>query len=319
MKIAIIGGSGFVGTRLLLSLKDSSTFKFINIDKAQSASYPDITHIANVLDKKSLTTLLQGVDLVVLLAAEHRDDVSPVSLYYEVNVQGMRNTLEAMEANGISRLIFTSSVAVYGLNKVNPNESSEIAPFNDYGKSKWQAEQVLQQWYEKHPAWNINIIRPTVIFGEGNRGNVYNLLRQIASGKFLMIGNGNNKKSLSYIGNMVAFIEFLIKERTSGYEVFNYVDTPDLTTKDLVSHTGSALRKKIPTINIPYALGILGGYGCDMLAWILRRKLPISSVRVKKFCAVTQYDSSKAMSSGFIAPFTVEEGLRRTLSAEFGR
>ena len=56
----------------------------------------------------------------------------------------------------------------------------------------------------------INILRPTVIFGERNRGNVYNLLRQISSGKFLMVGKGENKKSMAYVGNIVAFIKCAI-------------------------------------------------------------------------------------------------------------
>ena len=55
-------------------------------------------------------------------------------------------------------------------------------------------------------------MRPTVIFGEGNRGNVYNLLNQIANGKFMMIGSGDNQKSMSYIGNIIAFIKFMIEE-----------------------------------------------------------------------------------------------------------
>lgn len=75
----------------------------------------------------------------------------------------MKNTLEAMEANDIRRIIFTSSVAIYGLDKDNPNESFPAEPFNHYGKSKWQAEQILLEWYSKHQDWNINIIRPTVI------------------------------------------------------------------------------------------------------------------------------------------------------------
>ena len=54
----------------------------------------------------------------------------------------------------------------------------------------------------------MTIIRPTVIFGEKNRGNVYNLLKQIASGKFLMIGKGQNRKSMAYVGNVVAFIKY---------------------------------------------------------------------------------------------------------------
>lgn len=319
MNITIIGGSGFVGSRLIENLIGKGSYSILNIDKANSEKYPEITKIANVLDLEYLVQLLKGTDVVILLAAEHRDDVSPTSLYYDVNVQGMRNTLIAMERNGINRILFTSSVAVYGLDKDNPDESFPADPFNHYGKSKWEAEQVLQEWRKEHLDWNINIVRPTVIFGEGNRGNVFNLLNQIATGKFMMIGSGKNQKSMSYVGNIVAFLEYLIKEHKDGYQVFNYVDKPDFTTNDLVYHTGKILGKQIPTTHIPYWLGMLGGYGFDFLAFISRKKLSISSVRVKKFCAVTKYDSSKAMSSGYVPPFSMEEGLRRMLKEEFGK
>ena len=319
MKIAVIGGSGFVGTRLIDILISADQYNLLNIDKNVSEKFPDISVIGNVMDKDALISLLQGTDVVVLLAAEHRDDVTPVSLYYDVNVEGMRSTLEAMEANNVKRIIFTSSVAIYGLDKNNPDESFPADPFNHYGKSKWDAEQLLQEWYKKHKDWNINIIRPTVIFGEGNRGNVYNLLNQIANGKFMMIGKGNNQKSMSYIRNVIAFIKFLIEEKRTGYNIYNYVDKPDFTTNDLVHHTSEILKKNIPTTHIPYWIGMLGGYGFDILAWLSRKKLNISSVRVKKFCAVTQYDSTKAMASGFEPPYTMEEGLKNMLNQEFGK
>jgi nucleoside-diphosphate-sugar epimerase len=229
----------------------------------------------------------------------------------------MKNTLNAMEANGIKRIIFTSSVAVYGLDKENPNEETPTDPFNHYAKSKLEAEMVLQKWYNEHEDWNMNVIRPTVIFGEGNRGNVHNLLHQIASGKFVMIGPGTNRKSMSYVGNIIAFISYLIKEQTVGYNLFNYVDKPDLSTNDLVRYTTVFLGKKIPTIRVPYWLGMLAGYGFDALAFILRRKLSVSSVRVKKFCAVTQYDANKAMSSGFTPPYGLQDGLKQVLKTEF--
>ncbi|HAY3507520.1 NAD-dependent epimerase/dehydratase family protein [Elizabethkingia anophelis] len=318
MKIAVIGGSGFVGTRLIDILVSTGQYNLLNIDKNISEKFPDISVIGNVMNKETLISQLQGTDVVVLLAAEHRDDVAPVSLYYDVNVEGMRNTLEAMEANNVKRIVFTSSVAIYGLDKNNPDESFPADPFNHYGKSKWNAEQLLQEWYKKHEDWNINIIRPTVIFGEGNRGNVYNLLNQIANGKFMMIGKGNNQKSMSYIRNVIAFIKFLIEEKKAGYNIYNYVDKPDFTTNDLVHHTSEILNKNIPTTHIPYWIGMLGGYGFDILAWLSRKKLNISSVRVKKFCAVTQYDSTKAMTSGFKPPYTMEEGLKNMLNQEFG-
>jgi len=321
MKISIIGGSGFVGSRLIGLLKEIPDIDLLNIDKNESLKYPEITNIANVLDLDALTQLLKGTDVVVLLAAEHRDDVSPVSLYYDVNVKGAENTLIAMERNGIERLIFTSSVAVYGLNKNNPDEDTPVDPFNDYGKSKWEAECVLQRRSVNCPDWNIQIIRPTVLFGEENRGNVYNLLHQIASGKFLMIGKGNNKKSMSYVGNIVAFILFLIEKQkdAKGCSVFNYVDKPDLTTRELVSIVGRVLNKRIPTIRIPYRIGMFGGYCFDALSRITGKKLAISSVRVKKFCAVTQFDASRVEASGFEPEFTLEEGLERMLRCEFGR
>ncbi len=316
MKITLIGGSGFVGTHLLELLK-LNNYDLQNVDKQQSLLNSEITVLANILDKERVTSLLKDTDLVVLLAAEHRDDVTPTSLYYDVNVGGMRNTLEAMEANGVKRIIFTSSVAVYGLNKKNPAETYPAEPFNHYGKSKWEAEKVLQEWYKVHPDWNINVIRPTVIFGERNRGNVYNLLKQISSGRFLMVGKGNNKKSMTYVGNIVAFIKFLIENKMAGYQVYNYIDKPDFTMNELVDHVSKVLNKHIPSVHYPLWLGMLGGYCFDVLAFITRRKLTISSVRVKKFCATTQFDATKVQNTDFSAPYTLEEGLARTLEFEF--
>src|SRR5690606_25846346 len=97
MNIAIIGGSGFVGTQLISLLQQSRELHVKNIDKQHSKTHSGITTIANVLDAEALKGELAGFEVVILLAAEHRDDVTPTSLYYDVNVQGMRNTLAAME------------------------------------------------------------------------------------------------------------------------------------------------------------------------------------------------------------------------------
>lgn len=317
MKITMIGASGFVGTRLIDLLKTEAGYELKNVDLLPSPFFNDITVIGDVREQEQMDRELNDSDVVVLLAAQHRDDVSPVSLYYDTNVGGMEVTLKAMEKNGCKRIVFFSSVAVYGLNKNNPDENHEKDPFNHYGKSKWQAEQVLQKWYESHPDWNVNIIRPTVIFGERNRGNVYNLLSQISGGKFLRVGKGTNRKSMAYVGNIVAFVKYMIEECQEGYNVFNYIDKPDFTMNELVDLVENVLGKHIPAVHFPYWLGMAGGYCFDLLAKITGKKLAISSVRVKKFCATTEFDSSKMLSTGFKAPYSLKEGLSRTLEFEF--
>ena len=315
MRVTLIGASGFVGTRLIDLLKADHQLK--NIDIQSSHFFQEYTVTGDVRDFNSINGLLTETDLVVLLAAQHRDDVTPTSLYYDTNVEGMKNVLKAMECNGIKRMVFFSSVAIYGLNKDNPDENTPADPFNHYGKSKWQAEQVLQEWYKTHNDWNIDIIRPTVIFGERNRGNVYNLLHQLSTGRFLKIGNGRNVKSMAYVGNVVAFVRYMIENVTEGYNIFNYIDKPDFNMNQLTELVCSKLGKKIPAISFSYWIGMAGGYFFDFISFISRKKLEISSVRVKKYCSTTQYDSTKARNTGFVAPYTLSEGLTRTLEFEF--
>jgi len=314
-KTLVIGGSGFVGSFLLQELDIDQA---VNFDKAQSPFFKNITTIGNVLDKAALNDIFKkGVETVVLLAAEHRDDVTPHSLYYDVNVTGAKNVLEAMDNHNVKNLVFTSSVAVYGLNKVNPDESHPIDPFNHYGKSKWQAEEIIKAWFDADSEGkSVTILRPTVIFGERNRGNVFNLLKQIASGKFMMIGNGKNQKSMAYVRNIIAFIKDKCAKKILGYQVYNYVDSPDFNMNKLVSVVTSKMNLNISNKKIPYWLGMLGGLGFDVLAFITRKKLTISAVRVKKFCATTQFNAKKAHLD-FEAPFTLEEGLNNTLEHEF--
>lgn len=304
----LIGGAGFVGSRLKTELNDC----FVIDKRLKGNNFVDIT-IADSLKGK-----VDRNDAIVLLAAEHRDDVYPVSKYYDTNVHGTRNVLDEMDRIGCKHLVFTSSVAVYGLNKSNPDEFHIVDPFNHYGKSKWEAEKTIRAWYDNDPIGkSVTIIRPTVIFGEKNRGNVYNLLRQIASRKFLMIGKGQNEKSMAYVGNVVAFIKHRLKLAEKGYHVFNYVDNPDLSMASLLSVVENSLDKKTPSIRIPIWLGYLGAYFFELCAIITKKKFSISSVRIKKFVATTKFNADKAHSSGFSAPYTLKQGLERTLDYEF--
>lgn len=348
MQITIIGGSGFVGTRLTKRLVEKGyTVKIA--DKRKSVTYPELWVRCDVRNKgnetnefpasltdeamapgadkiakesqpmHSLLEVLKGSDVVINLSAEHRDDVTPKSLYDDVNVQGNENILDVCSKLGIHKVIFTSSVAVYGFAPVGTDETGKINYFNDYGRTKFLAEEKYREWLKKDSSNNAVIIRPTVIFGEQNRGNVYNLLRQIASGKFPMVGKGTNRKSMNYVENVVAFIEYeLTHDNEGGEHLYNYCDEPAYDMNHLVLDCYKALGKpKTKLIHFPFWLAYFGGLCFDLLGFILHKKFAINSIRVKKFTQNTYFVGNNIKKTDFVPPVSLEEGLRRTIDYEF--
>ncbi len=313
-EVAIIGGAGFIGTRLSARFKKGNIFsnKYdINSSNSLDGSiYLDVEDI-NSLDK------LSDVTTIINLAAVHRDDVRPFRRYDDVNVQGAKNVCEAACKHGINQIIFTSSVAIYGFAPAETDESGESNYFNNYGRTKYLAEQVYKAWQEEDPKnRTLVIVRPTVIFGEGNRGNVYNLLRQIHSRRFVMIGNGSNKKSMAYVENISAFLEYCLSFKP-GLHIYNYIDKPDFDMNTLISEVRKTLFGKTNIgLRLPSFVGIALGYVADLASIIMRKSLPLSSIRVKKFMATTQFSSS-VNNTNFVAPFSLEEGLARTIRYEF--
>lgn len=225
---------------------------------------------------------MAGQDCVINLAASHRDDVRPLSLYTRNNVEGAEHVCKIASEFDIHLIVFTSSVAIYGFPEYEYDEDAPKHPFNEYGRTKLLAEAVYEKWQQSDPQKLLHAVRPTVIFGERNRGNVYNLFKQLASGRFLMVGNGKNRKSMAYVGNIVAFLKWNIEENKQAYSVYNYIDKPDFDMKDLVNGFEKVLGKKLPPIRLPYWFGLCGGYCFDLLEFITRRNFPISSIRVKK-------------------------------------
>ena len=314
MRIAIIGADGFIGTRLATYL-EKLHYNFTKYDKNKNITKKNFEFL-DVEDKKSLMKI-KGNDVIINLAAVHHDNIKPISRYDEVNVQGAINICDTARKYGIKKIIFTSSVAVYGFAPANTDESGAPNYFNDYGRTKYLAEKVFIDWQnEDLQNRTLIIVRPTVVFGEGNRGNVYNLLNQVASGRFLMMGNGKNKKSMAYVENVAAFIEHSLFFST-GVHIYNYIDKPDLDMNSLISKARKILfgKNNVGT-RIPAFFGIAIGYFADFVAKILSKNLTISRIRIKKFLSTTQFNSS-IDKTNFIPPVTLEEGLERTIRYEF--
>jgi nucleoside-diphosphate-sugar epimerase len=315
--INVIGGSGFIGTRLVRRLRSKEQLAVQITDKASSKAHPDVVTLGDVRSVEQLRTSIANESVIVYLAAEHRDDVRPQSLYDEVNVGGARNICTVARERSVKKIIFTSTVAVYGFAPIGTDESGNIAPFNDYGRTKYEAELVFKAWQAEAPSERtLVIIRPTVVFGEQNRGNVYNLLRQIASGKFVMVGHGENRKSMAYVENVAAFIEYSMSFKP-GVHIYNFIDKPHLTMNSLVANVNRILgRPEKIGFRLPFAVGYAIGKGFDLVAALTGKRFAISSIRVKKFCANSVYNTAIDQ-TGFVPPVPLEQALAQTVRYEF--
>ena len=313
-KTAVIGGAGFVGSSLSVRL-DRSALKYLICDINIENQVENITYL-DIEDKESLNQL-DGFKSIINLAAVHRDDIWPLSRYDDVNVQGAVNVCDAARKYNISKILFTSSVAIYGFAPEGTDESGKPNYFNDYGRSKYLAEGIYKDWQREDPTnRTLVIVRPTVIFGEGNRGNVYNLFKQIATRRFVMFGNGKNRKSMAYIENVAAFLEYSLSFKP-GLHIYNYIDNPDFDMNTLVSLVRKTLfGKENVGLRLPGFLGVAIGYLADIVAKVIGRALPVSSIRLKKFLSTTQFSSSVS-ETGFIPPVSLQEGLEKTLQYEF--
>ena len=314
--VAVVGGAGFVGARLSATLRaEGHDVRVVDVVARETAEFAH--QRADVRCRDSLAAALDGADVVYNLSAVHRDDVKPVSLYDKVNVTGAVNVCDVCREIGVAQIVFTSSVAVYGLAATSISEEEDPEPFSAYGRSKLRAEEVHREWQGEEPTRrSLVIVRPTVVFGERNRGNVYQLLRQIMTRRFVMVGSGRNRKSMAYVGNVSAFLVHVLG-LGAGTHLFNYVDGPDLSMEELVQTILVALgRPPAVGLRIPYLVGYLGGVACDVASAFTGMRLPISALRVKKFCSTTTFSTSRVMATGFRRPTGLREAIGKTIKYE---
>lgn len=309
--IVLIGGAGFIGSCIALKLKKENK-DFIILDIKQSKLFRNKTRIVNILDKKKLEDFIPENSIIINLAAVHRDD-DDVDDYYLVNVEGSENICEIAIKKNCKDIFFFSTVAVYGKASPLANENSLQKPYNHYGKSKKQAEKIYLDWNIKDDENNLTIIRPTAVFGKGNRGNIYNLISQIKKGPFFMIGNGKNIKSIAYVENLVEFVFYLLSYKQK-LRVHNYVDGPQINLKELILFIRQQLNVKTNLKYLPYPIAFLGGIIFDFLSKILNRRFKISRVRVEKFIIETSYSANL---SGYEPPYNLKDALKKTILEDF--
>lgn len=249
-KIIVIGGSGFIGTHLIKKL--NSMFNLLNIDKEKSKLnvHQKIGDIRNI---EFLDNSLESSSIIIHLAAEHKDNVHPSKLYYDVNCDGTKNIVNIAKKKGIKKIIFLSTVAVYGESDKNNfvNEKNITNPNNHYGKSKLQAEQILIEWVKENNDNELAIIRPTAVFGIGCKGNIFNLAKHIHAKKPLI--KSNTKKSIISVNEL---LECIIQNiyKPIKLEVINAIGKKDLEVNEICNIFSRDFHGKNFELYLPYNL-----------------------------------------------------------------
>lgn len=308
MKYILIGGSGFIGQHFKEALKDDILIN-LDINPGINSSEYQYCDINQKIDLAFDLTKYKSIT-VVHLAAVHFDFQNE---YYKTNVDGTINVLNwVSKQKNITNYVFFSSVATYGEAVQEKNEDDPQKPYNDYGKSKLEAEKLILKWVNDNHNIKVTIIRPAVVFGEYNFGNVFNFLSQIQSGLFAIIGNGRNIKSIAYAPNLVQSVLYVINNIDENLFIYNYSDYPQLSIEKQ-SKILSGLSGKRAPFKIPLILTKFVTTPIDILERIFRKDLKINSMRVKKFTVPTYFNSDLIRNRGFVQQYTIEDAYKRTL------
>jgi nucleoside-diphosphate-sugar epimerase len=312
-KILITGGSGFIGRYFVARFKDAEVCVF-------DLKAPDYSSHArwikgDVRDKSALLSATEGCDVIVHLAAMHHDFGISEHEYFNTNVDGALNVVYAAVQNGISIIVNFSSVAVYGQagNPGPTNETTIPKPENAYGKSKLEAERIFSDWGKADHLRRLVQVRSTVVFGAHNLANVLSLIKVIDRGLYLHTGTGDNIKSLAYVENLVDACLFALNATPNGELLFNYVDYPQKTSRQIAQLQAQLLGKNI-RLAIPHPMALLLAKPFDWAIRLSGKNLPISSQRIKKLNTQTCHGADTIRNLGFIQQYTIEQGMEHMIT-----
>jgi nucleoside-diphosphate-sugar epimerase len=316
MNVCVTGATGFIGDALCDVLSRMG-HRVRGLDLVPpSPNHGEIDFIRGDLrDPIAVRKALEGADAVFSLAAAHHDFGISERTYFDVNEAGSRVLCDELDRAGIRRVCWYSSCAVYGDCPAPRHEGATPKPNGPYGASKLAGERVFAEWVARGDGRSALIIRPTITFGPGNVANMFSLIRQVASGRFVIAGEANNHKSLSYVENLLEATLYLWERGFSGLEIYNFVEKPDLTSRQIAEAVASALGKTTPGPTLPMPLVLTLTLPFDVVTALTGKDLGVSTMRVKKlFAQETRFEADKLAATGFRSRVPVREGITRMVS-----
>jgi len=262
MQVLVTGGTGFVGAHLVRRLLcRGHQVRSLDInpglfdEELRRAGATLLT--GSVTEAADVDAAMRGCDLVYHLASPFGDILQPNRAYWDIEVNGTRNILEAAERLGVRRVIHCSTQGVHGIITNPPgNEESPIAPRDYYCYSKVEGERVCQQFIAK--GMDIVIVRPTSVYGPGDIRGWLQLFRMVSKGWFLMIGSGSTLNHPVYVENLVDLFELSGTSPTAKGRVYLAGDEEAVTLTQLVKNVGSATGAQVRVLRFPW----YGGAWC---------------------------------------------------------
>jgi UDP-glucose 4-epimerase len=319
MKVAVTGGTGCMGVPLIEGLiKRGVTLRLLVLPNDKGANWlkEEVQTISGDLNSSdALEELTSGAEVVFHLAGKVHS-VPKTSIedqaFYSQNVEGTKSLLAAARRNGVKRLVFYSTVAVYGKDAdFQGDEASLCLPESAYARSKHIAEHLVLSAHE-HGGPEGVVLRFPVAYGPKDRGNVASLIRAISHRRFLYFGDGVVLRSMISSRNAAEAALIAAIHPDAAGQLFCVTDGRDYTMKELVTSICRALEMEWRPLSVPLTVaGTLGRIG-DVIRNLSSFSVPINSDVVRKLSRPLTFSCEKARGVlGYQPVETLEHGIAK--------
>jgi nucleoside-diphosphate-sugar epimerase len=317
VKILVTGGAGFTGSFLVRRLLHKG-HKVTLIDNQPGRFFDDLKRlgaeilIGSVSDRELIWKAMQGCEVVHHLAAVFRQVNLPKRVYWDVNVEGTRNVMQAALQHGVQKVVNCSTCGVHGDVKQEPaDENAPIAPEDYYQYTKYEAEKIIPQFVER--GLKVLTLRPTAIYGPGDPARFFMLFKRVNTGRFPMFGDGRVHYHPLYIDNLVDAFELAAASWNGGGEAYLIGDEHYYTLNELVSTIADTLDVELKVRHLPFWPLWTASLACELAYKPFPVDPPLFRRRVDWFRQNRAFSIQKAKRElGYEPRVSLKEGLAQT-------